>query len=264
MLWVPVFALGQSPAALSEEGPGFMERAGRASTVQAINPVRALLLKQIDGVTWDEQQLSDVIDWLAAQSAEEAKVSVVVRWKALAAESIAQDTTVTLTMGPVTVKDVLDEVLDQLSDLDPLTYVGKDDVLKISTKSDFDRKLYTRLYDISDIMIRVRNFKGSPQIDLQQQQQGSGGGGGSSGQANVQSIFGGQGGGGNDDDDDEGDEEEKERAEEIMTWIRAVVEPPSWDESGGLGTMAVINKQLAVRNTLSVHELLGGPFHLDE
>jgi len=263
VLVVAASAWAQMPGSVSGEGPDFMSRAGRRSGAAAMNPIRALLLNRVDEVRWDETPLGDVVEWLAAQSTEHGQVSVVVRWRALNIESLDRDAPVTLTMRGVTVKDVLDEVLDQLSDLDPLTYVGKDNVLKISTKSDFDRKLYNRVYDISDILVKVKSFTGSPQIDLQQQQQSSGGGG-SSGQAQVQSIFSGQGGGGEDDDDEDGDEEDKERAEEVITFIQAVIEPLSWDENGGLGSMAVLNKQLSVRNTLSVHEQLGGPFDFDE
>ena len=264
VVWLVSPSSAQRTDGLDRLSSGSARRAGRVRSAPRMHPIRALLLKRVDGVSWDEAPLSDVFDWLGAQSTEHGKVNIVVRWRALEGESIDRDAVVTLQMDDTTVKDVLDEVLDQLSDDEPLTYLGQGNMLRISTKTDFDRKLYVRTYDISDILIRVRNFRGSPQIDLQQQQQSSGGGGGGAGgQAQVQSIFSGQGGGGGDDDDDE-DEDDGERADEVMEWIRAVVEPESWQENAGLGTMKVINNQLTVRNTLTVHELLGGPFHLDE
>ncbi len=234
----------------------------RSVRTAKMNPVRQLLLRRIDRVEWEEAPLSDVVEWLKAQSAEGQHVNVVPKWRALEIESIDQDSVVTLQLNDTTVAQVLDEVLDQLSDLDPLRYRAIDNKLKISTLSDFDRQLFTRIYDIQDIMFEVRNFRGAPEIDLNQQQQG-GGGGGSGGQQNVQSIFGsGGGGGGNDDNDD--DDEDDERETEIMEWIRATVNPDSWLENGGLGTMDVFNRNLVIRNSLSVHELLGGPFRFDE
>ncbi|MEE9294857.1 MAG: hypothetical protein V3W34_07860 [Phycisphaerae bacterium] len=238
---------------------------GRLRTGLRKSPIRALLLKRVKQIRWDETPFREVTDWVRAQSTEHGKVNVVVKWPALAIESIDQETPVTLEMEDTTVAEVLDEVLDQLTDLDPVTYIGIKNRLKISTKSDINRKLYTRIYNIDDIFFEVQNFRGSPQIDLNQQQQGAGGGGGGQGgQAQVQSIFGQSGGGGGTDDDQDNEEEDDERADEIMEWLRTVVEPDSWDENGGLGTMAVFNKQLTVRNTLEVHEILGGPFHLDK
>lgn len=264
MAWLATPLFAQSSVARSRGSLDLNRRSGRVSSSPKMHPIRALLLKRVDRVSWEETQFSDVLDWLKTQSTEHGKVNVVVRWAALGVESITPDSEVTLEMEGATVKDILDEVLDGLSDLDPLTYVGKNNILKISTKSDFDRKLFVRTYDIADILFTVRNYRGSPQIDLQNQQQSGGGGGGSQGQARVQSVFGGQGGGGNDDDDDDEDEDDDERAEEIMEWIQTIVEPESWVEAGGLGAMRVMNKQLTVYNTLTVHEILGGPFHLDE
>ncbi|MFQ5495193.1 MAG: hypothetical protein ACE5EX_07405 [Phycisphaerae bacterium] len=230
------------------------------------SPIRALLLKPVEKVSWDEAPFREVVEWLRLQRSERQNVNVVVKWPALAAESIDPESPVTLDMEGTTVAEVLDEVLDQLSDLEPITYIGINNRLKISTQVDFDRKLYTRVYNIDDIFFKIRNFTGSPQIDLNQQQQntGGGGGGGSSGQARVQSIFGQGGGGGGNDDDSDDEDEDDEREEEIIDWIRTTVEPDSWQDNGGLGSLAIFNKMLTVRNTLGVHELLGGPFHISE
>ena len=266
-LFVSMPALAQSYVLGSSDVSALRAESARVATHERAQPIRALLQKRVDGVQWDGQTFSDVIDWLRAQAADVGKISIVPRWRALEVESVDSDSEVTLKMSNVTVKEVLDETLDQLSDLDPITYVGSGNVLRISTKSDFDKKLFVRVYDLSDLMLRIKDFQGSPQIDLQQQQQNTGGGGGgSNGQAQVQSMFQGSGGGGSNDDDNEEDseEEDQQRADEIMNTIKLVVEPNSWTDNGGLGSMAVLNKQLLVLNTLSVHEVLGGPFHLDE
>ncbi len=264
---VPAMAMSALPAMGQSGDRGLLSdmstRSGRMTSKRTLTPVRELLQKKVDRVEWFEQPFSDVIDWLRAQSSEGESVNVIAKWKALNVESVDFDSPVTLNMSDTSVKEVLDEVLDQLTDIDPLTYVGMGNRLKISTKSDFDQKLYTRVYDIADVLLKVRNFTGSPQIDLQQQQQGGGGGGGSGGQVQVQSIFGGSGGGGEDEQEDDDDEEE-ERAEEIIAFIEAVVEPDIWVTNGGLSSMRIFNKLLIVRSTLTVHEMLGGPFHFDE
>ena len=155
---------------------------------------------------------------------------------------------------------VLSEVLDSISDIDPITYYAYGNIIKISTKSAFDSKMYTRAYDISDLLSRVKNFRGAPEIDLEQQQQGSGGGGGG-GQSQVTSIFGqGGGGGGNEDDDDEDDSEERE--EKLIEMIQLVVEPESWQDNGGLGSMSIFNRQLVIRNSIDVHVAIAGFFDM--
>lgn len=231
------------------------------------HPVRALLTKRVDAVNFEESSLSEVFDWLRGQTTEVGAVNIVPNWKALSTTlSVDEETPVTLTMRNATVSDVLDEVLAQLSDdVNSATYVGIGNRLKVSTRKDFDAKLITRSYDVSDLMFKVKNFGSSPQIDLSQQQMQGGGGGGQGGMAQVQSVFGGQGGGGQgQDEDEEEDEEDDERADQLMEWIRNTVEPTSWQEDGGLGRLSVFNKQLIVHNTLSVHEQLGGFVRLDD
>ncbi len=236
---------------------------GHIRVDRGLSAIRSLLLKHVDSVNWEEKSFSEVLDWLREQSAEGQKVNVVVQWRALSIESVDEDTFVSLKMEDTTVAEVLNETLDQLSDVDPLTYIGINNKLKISTKTDFDRRLFVRIYNIDDIFFEIRNFRGSPQINLNQQQQGGGGGGGAGGVAQVQSIFGQSGGGGNQDNDDNEDQDE-ERGDEIIEWIQTTVLPDSWQDNGGLGTMAVMNKMLTVRNTLEVHEIIGGPFDINE
>jgi hypothetical protein len=237
---------------------------GRVHKKTRLSPIRALLLTKVDRVSWDEEPVEQIFEWLRGQSTESGKVNILPRWRALEVESIDKDTPVSLTMEDTTVAEVLDAVLDQLTDIEPLTYIGVNNNLKISTKSDFDRKLFVRAYNVEDIFFEIRNFTGSPQINLNQRQQSSGGGGGGAGgRARVQSIFGQSGGGGNNDNQDD-EEEDEEREEEILEMIRTTIEPDSWEENGGLGSLSVFNKMLFIRNTLEVHELLGGPFYFDE
>ena len=258
----PLVAQSRAGGVVSSK-PLPMSRNRLVESGRKMNPIRALLLKKVEQVSWDEATFEEVLEWLRAQSTSHGRVNVVVRWRALEAESIDRESVVSLEMKGTTVASIFNEVLDQLSDLEPLTYIGVGNMLKISTQIDFDRKLYSRTYDIQDIFVEIKNFRGAPKIDLQQQQQSGGGGGGSGGQARVQSIFGqgGGGGGGNDDDDEE---EDDEREDELLEKLRLVVAPDSWEDAGGFGRMTIINRQLIVLNTLEVHEKLGGSFRHDE
>ncbi len=219
-----------------------------------ITPVFAAPPKTVS-VNFDDTPFSDVLEWLR----EEGVKNLVVRWQDLLINGATEDTLVTLILEDVTVSVVLNEVLEQMSDnFDPIRYVQEENILRIGTKSHFDLKLYTRVYPVTDLLMKVRSFRGAPEIDLEQQQQ-SGGGGGQGGQAQVQSIFG-QGGGGGGSNDDDDDEDTEERENELMDKLEAVVVPLSWFANGGLGRMVIVNRNLIVYNTREAHEVLAGYF----
>ena len=237
---------------------GCHAQCGRTARDADKHRLRPWLNQRVDRVSWDDATLSDVIDWLKAQRIEGEPINIFVMWPALEIESIDADEPVSLDLQNVTIREVLDLVLRQLSDQDPLTYEGRGSILIISTQSDLQRQLYTRLYDISDILMIVERFTGAPQVELSQTP--TAGGGGPGGQTQVQPMFENSGGG-----DDEGDADAiVERGRELMDWIRAVVEPNSWKKNGGLGTMAIFDGTLAVRNTARVHTTLIGVLRLDE
>ncbi len=222
------------------------------------SPVRALLLTRTESVRWDETPLTEVVAWLNRRSTDRGRVNVIVRWNTLRAEGIDGETPVTLDMVDTTVGEVLDEVLEQLSDVDPLTYIGVGNTLKIATHSFVNRRLYVRVYNIDEVFNGIAHFRDAPELDLSQPVQGAGGGG----PGQVASVFTNSGGGGQGQPTDE--DEEKERAEEIMNWLRTTAEPQSWSVNGGRGSIYILNRMLTVRNTLSVHEIVAGRFALHE
>ena len=93
-------------------------------------------------------------------------------------------------------------------------------------------------------------FDSPPSLDLTQPPRTTGGSGGG------ESIF-------TDDDDDEEDEDVKAQDAELLTeWILATVEPESWVDNGGTGTISFYltgqASLLIVNNTVSVHQELAG------
>jgi hypothetical protein len=80
------------------------------------------------------------------------------------------------------------------------------------------------------------------------------------GQGGNQNVFGGsQGGGQQDDDDDRGrDQDDNADIEELIALIVQTVEPDSWADNGGLGTIQPFRNLLVVRNNILVHQALGG------
>lgn len=254
-----IFAIA-APAVLAQSTARSTTRGGDESAVEASKKpsVRAFLRQRVN-VDWDEMSFEEVVDWLR----DEGSINVVPRWPALNAEGVERDTPVTLRLRDATVANVLEETLDQLSDSGTVRYRGVEGTMTISTKTDFERKLHLRVYDVTDLLIDVPNYgQDAPNIDLQQVAQTSGGQGGGG-----QSIFSGSSGGGRDQSSNRDSEqiaEERQRRLDIMIdMIIQTIEFESWVDNGGRGSIIGYNQMLIIRNTIEVHEELAGAFALD-
>jgi len=236
--------------------------AGRVLTKQQTDTAAALLNMHVESVDWVETTFEEVIDWLRDLS--EDRVNVIPRWSALSAESVAQESLITLKLKNVTVAEVLSEVLSQLSEDDTLGYHAARNNLRISTKQHFDRKLYVRIYDVTDILFRVYDFgEEAPQIDLQQTRGGGQGGGGGG-----QSIFSGgsSGGGSSSQGGEQAEQEVEEQLNKMKALIEATIAPASWAiaNTGGQGNIAIFNRSLVIYSTIDVHEQIAGWFAYDQ
>lgn len=189
-------ALVPAASAQSKEESATLEAAPRQAAPS--NSAQQLLRKQVDAVDWVDKPFEEVLQWLKDQG--ENRVNVVPRWNPLGIESVARDTFVTLQLNNTIVGDVLNETMQQLSPDGALRYRASGNTLVISTRADVERQLYVRIYDATDLLMRVPDFgRSAPQIDLQQAGQrsgGGGGGGGGGGRGGRGGDRGGRGGGG--------------------------------------------------------------------
>ena len=233
-----------------------------------------LLRRRVNSVDWTDATFEEVLDWLRDQG--EGRVNLVAKWGPLGIESVNRDTLVNLKLNSTTVADVLNEVLDQISEDGQIQYRGIGNKLSISTKQDFERKMYVRVYDATDMLFEVPNFgQNAPLIDLQNAGRSSGGGGGGGG---GQSVFQGSGGSGG-SERGQTSEQEEQRNRLKLTEIRQVIEqtiaPETWDltgsqgagagnTGGGRGRIRVLNTSLIVLNTIEVQEMIAGEFSLGE
>ncbi len=262
-----VAAYGQTTSprsALAQRASGAGFRAGVSMQPTPGDAAIALLNKRVESISWDEDTtFEEVIDWLRAES--EGKVNILLRWTALGIEGIDRDTVVTLELTNTTVAEVLNETIDQISDDGEIRYHAFSNKLKISTKADFDRRLYVRIYDAADIVFRVEDFgQGAPAIDLQQAGQGGGGGGGGGGAS--RSVFTGTGGAQSQSQGGEQAEQElEERLEKLKDVIVIMFAPETWADggAGGRGQIQVYNSMLIVKNTIEVHQMIAGYFSFE-
>lgn len=268
LLAFSVPAVGQSLEEMEgrRSGPASF---GPSSVQVSSSPAAALLMRRVDQVDWTDRTFEDVLRWLRDES--DGQVNVVARFNHLGIEGIQEDSLISLRLNNTTVAEVLNETIEYLSDTGDVGYRATGNKLLISTRSDFERKMYLRVYDVTDVLFRVPSFgQGVPQIDLQQVG-GQGGGG--------QSVFQGAGGG---QEQEEGDQEVEQQLEERLNVLRELIEqtiaPESWDltgspgggqaagvgAGGGRGRIRVFNRSLFILNTIEVHEQIGGWFNMGE
>jgi hypothetical protein len=235
-------ALGQIVAA-DDTGPA--PRSRIPSTLKYLN-------ERIEQVAFEEAPLDQVMDWLAGLT----PMNVVVRWQTLEDAGIERDKPISMDVRNLRLSQVLWMLMDEAGGTDlKLAYRASGELLIISTEEDLGKEMMVRVYDVSDLLVRAQRFTSAPRLDISQASQGSGQGG-------SQNIFGGQGGGGQQDDDDDQrsgrGQGEDDDIQELINLIIQTVEPDSWTENGGLGTIQAFRNLLVVRNKILVHQALGG------
>jgi hypothetical protein len=251
--------LGQNP--IAEFGGVDPSRGSAAEMRSAANSAVNTLQRRVESVEWEEVPFEDVLEWL--RDLGQDQVNIIVRWGPLGVENVSQESLVSLKLYNTRVADVLNEVFDYLSEDGQIQFQAYGNMLRISTRQDFGRKLYTRVYDTTDLLFRVPNFgQSAPQIDLQQVGGQGGGGGGGGGQ----SVFsGGQGGG---QDQEESGEQAEQRLEQELTKLKEAIEqivaPETWDVNGGKGRIRVVKNSLVVVNTIEIHEQIAGEFSFSD
>lgn len=228
---------------------------------------------------------ADVIEFLSIQG----KVSIDVNWPALTLAGVERTADAgSIRLRDVKVETVLTILLENVSAsaTQVIDYDIVDGVIRVSTQELLASRLGMRVYDIRDLLLRVRSFR----LDNQQGGAlgglggglgglggglgggggfgggglggggggfgGGGFGGGGGGFGGGGGGFGGGGGGGGSGDDDESEDERQEVIDDLIDLIINNVEPDSWEDGGGNGTVDIWNDRLIVRQTAKVHRQL--------
>jgi type II secretory pathway component HofQ len=201
----------------------------------------------------DAVPLSRVMDFLRDSSA----TNIVVNWKVLEAAGVARDTPVSLQVRDLTLRKMLQLVLDQVSPAAQLTYSTDANVLEITTQEEADKKMITKVYVVDDLVMTDNSANMKPPTfnlsDITTSGTTAGGGGG-----------GASGGGGSlftqnsTDSNSSGDTTEK-RGQDLVTLVREIVRPTIWKEAGGTASIRYFSGKLIVTAPVSVHEAIGGP-----
>lgn len=225
--------------------------------------------KIVDHVEFEDEALTDVLAWFRERGLQ----NLVVHWKAIEQSgSIDRDTPISLALEEVPLAEILDVALGQASasTADPaqrLTYHVLDGIVKISTKRDFNRQVYTRTYLVENLLYRITLNSMLPFIAVGQQVpyvrslEPVVAAGAAAQRPQIDVIHSGTRFGPGQDQNEQPDFESmrEEELEKLIELLRAI-HPESWRENGGRGTIAAHGSQLVVTQTIEMHEIIGGAF----
>jgi len=238
---VGIVALAFSTAVvIGQEGNSRPESS--AATTRPGASVAALLDTRLPEASFRDAPLEQVLEWFGA----EGGLNVWVRWQMLEADGVQRDQPVTLQARNLRRSQVLWMILGEAGGPGTrLGYAATDDVLLISTREDLSAELVVRVYDVSDQAADVPHFRNAPRVDPARALE------------NIGQTTGGRGGV-IEDRQAEPQAEGEDTLERLVDVITSTIEPDSWAVNGGAGTIATWRGKLIVRNSLYVHQLIGG------
>lgn len=183
---------------------------------------------------------------------KESKINIVVDWKALEEIGVEKDTPVSINVSNVTYGQLLELILWQTSP--DLSYYIDGNIITITTKAKMAKMKIVKVYDLSDLLHIIQNFRG-PTIDITQagqngnQEGGIGGGrflnGGGGGGSAGGSLF--------TDGEEELIDGQDSQIIKIIQLIQDTVNPEEWNESGSISS---VGSQIVVSGTSSTHKQL--------
>ena len=117
-------------------------------------------LKKPIQVSYENQPLSDVMDDLAKMTG----INIMLDPRGLTQEGISSDTPVSFAVNrEISLKSALNIILERMH----LSYVIKDEVLKVTSEQLRDGELKVRTYNVADLVVPIPNFVPSNNIGLQ-------------------------------------------------------------------------------------------------
>jgi hypothetical protein len=234
----------------------------RGKTAPVRGNTAAVLNQVMPDVTFTDTPLETVMNWLG----DITHLNIVPHWQTLEDAGLKRDKQISIQAHNLPLTQVLWLIMSEAGGSDlKLAYRASGNLLVFSTADDLNKEMITKVYDVADLLIRVPMATHQSVFDVTQGmgQNGGGvggGGGGSSGGMFQQ---------GNSNQYNSGNQQDSQQAseatmEKLMTLIRDVVEPDTWRENGGNGSISAYQKTIIVRNTILVHQRLGGYVSEDE
>ena len=208
-----------------------------------LDATTVLLDQRLGQIAFEETPLDQALDWLS----EQVTAELVVRWAVLEENGVSRDTPVTLKVHNVRFSQALWLIMGEVGGGDlRLGYRAEGELVILSTTEDLERELVTKIYDVGDLLSVVVQFPDCPQVDLTR-----------IGQTGASTVLQSSGNAEN-GNDKTGDDSAKSDIDGLVGLIQGTVEPDSWKNNGGTGTIERFGNSLIVRNTIRVHQALAG------
>lgn len=215
------------------------DAAARSHTASTLT----LLNERINAVSLQEAPLDQTLEWLGGFT----PLNVVVRWPVLEDLGVEQDTPITIEIHNLRLSQVLWLILREAGGTDVrLAYRVDPDLVIISSADDLDRDMLVRVYDVSDLLLRIPRVADRMQIDITQPGE-SGSGSAVSRRSDTEP-----------ESEHSGARGHHDKVERLIELITETIEPDSWVRNGGRGTIRAWGSLLVVRSSIPVHQALGG------
>ncbi|MGP1346897.1 MAG: hypothetical protein ACTS3F_09575 [Phycisphaerales bacterium] len=233
-----------------EDWPEISVRRGEVEAFTE-TPVDRRVLSQLETQTipanFDENRLEDVLTFVQSVT----NLNIDVDWDSLSRIGIRKDDLVSLELRQVSVRTLLDRILQKVSfdDIDRADWAVQDGIVVVASAADLKKNTFIVVYDIRDLTFQLRDAGAPPSIDLSSIGQGEGGGGG------------GGGGGLFEDEEDEEDDlpSTGEQIEQLLDIIQTNIDPNGWELTGGTpGIVREFAGNLVITNTARNHRQIQG------
>ncbi len=218
---------------------------------------RVMMDQILPQTTMNDLPLKDAITYLRSVTG----ANIFVNWNALQNAGISKLTPISVSLQDVSARKTLSLILEQVSPQTPLIFYTHENVLTITTRSDANRRLVTRVYPVGDLVMSVPNFTNAPQFNLssatqnstsQVSSQGGGGlgnigGGGSifqqSGQQNANTTT------------------PTDRGKQLVKLIESTIQPNIWSNNGGRASIVYFDRELVVNAPVYVQRMISSTGH---
>ncbi|MCG3136895.1 MAG: hypothetical protein HJJLKODD_00733 [Phycisphaerae bacterium] len=171
--------LAEGPVATTQPAGRTEQKVTATTTGQPVSDpninILAKLQRTVVQVNFTEEPLEEVILWFREQGLKNCYV----HWNYLEEQALVdRQTPVTLSMTEVTLAEVLDQVLAEVSQNiafpdDRLTYQIRQGMVHISARREFNQQVVVRTYYVEDLLRKLLFFDDAPELSVK----GGGGGG---------------------------------------------------------------------------------------
>jgi hypothetical protein len=181
-----------------------------------------------------------------------------VNWKALEQAGISRDSPITLNLKQVSISRALDLTLDGVNatreKMDRVYWVLDDGVVVVSTGTDLNRTMTTRVIDAGTSMMVVPDCEG-PRISLRTAAQNNAGSTGGGGQGSGVGLFDEAGQNTQNKQGQSYDEQKKKLQEAVVESIKSTIGKDMW-EPEGKGSIHVVGNKLVITQSLLGFKLM--------